>query len=143
MLLIPWNDQTGWKAPQIVPYGPLELEPSSTIFHYAPTCFEGMKAYIDPQGSIRLFRPDKNMERMNTSVERLALPTFNGEAVIELMKQLLILDKKWIPKAEGHSLYIRPTVIGTQAGLGVAANTDALLFVIASPVGPYYKTGFK
>lgn len=102
-----------------------------------------MKAYKDPQGNVRLFRPDKNMERINTSAARLAFPTFTGQNLIELIRKLVSLDKRWIPSEPGHSLYIRPTMIGTQAGLGVGPSTDVLLFVICSPVGPYYKTGVR
>jgi branched-chain amino acid aminotransferase len=143
MLLVPWNVDSGWAAPQIVPYGPLNLDPSSTVFHYASCLFEGMKAYVDAKGTVRLFRPDKNMARMKQSAARLAFPDFDGEAVVSLIKELVKLDKHWIPREPGHSLYLRPTMIGTQAALGVGANTDVLMFVIASPVGPYYKTGFK
>jgi branched-chain amino acid aminotransferase len=80
---------------------------------------------------------------MKHSAKRLAFPDFDGDAVIELIKKLVSMDKHWIPSEPGHSLYIRPTMIGTQAALGVGASTDVLLFVICSPVGPYYKTGFK
>ncbi|GAA6063301.1 hypothetical protein JCM10212_006711 [Sporobolomyces blumeae] len=143
MLCIPWNSTTGWGAPKIQPYGPLSLDPSSTVLHYAPTLFEGMKAYKSKDGVARLFRPNKNMERMVNSARRLAFPDFSGEALEELIKKLVEIDSKWIPTDPGTSLYIRPTMIGTQAGLGVGASTDVLLFVIASPVGPYYSTGFK
>lgn len=74
MLAVNWNGATGWAAPRIQPYGPLTLDPSSVIFHYAPSLFEGMKAYKDVEGRVRLFRPDMNMKRMNTSAERMALP---------------------------------------------------------------------
>lgn len=84
-----------------------------------------------------------NMARMNKSAARLALPTFDGEALTELIKKLVMLDQEWIPKEKGYSLYIRPTLIGTQNALGVGPNSDALLFVICSPVGPYYASGFK
>ncbi|GAA5891193.1 hypothetical protein JCM8208_002534 [Rhodotorula glutinis] len=143
MLTIPWNSQTGWGTPKIQPYAPLQLDPSSTVLHYAPTLFEGLKAYKGKDGVPRLFRPDKNMERMNRSAARLAFPTFTGENVTQLIKKLVEVDSKWVPTDPGTSLYIRPTMIGTQAGLGVGASTDVLLFVIASPVGPYYSTGFK
>ncbi|PWY99367.1 branched-chain amino acid aminotransferase II [Testicularia cyperi] len=143
MLSIPWNSATGWDAPRIHPYTPLQLDPSAVIFHYAPSLFEGMKAYKDVNGKIRLFRPDMNMKRMNTSAARIALPTFEGEQLTTLIKKLVALDKHWIPSEPGHSLYIRPALIGTEAVLGVHPTNDALLFVITSPVGPYYKTGFK
>lgn len=143
MLTIPWSASSGWGAPQIKPYGPLCLEPSATVFHYAQELFEGLKAYRDANGKITMFRPDMNMKRMNNTAKRIALPSFNGNAVVELIKELIRLDKHWIPDKEGYSLYIRPTFIGTQAALGIAPPNEALLFVICSPVGPYYPQGFK
>ncbi|KAJ7492868.1 branched-chain amino acid aminotransferase II [Mycena latifolia] len=143
MLTIPWDAVSGWGTPQIKPYGPLQMEPSATVLHYAQTLFEGMKAYRDETGKVTLFRPDMNMKRMNNSARRIALPTFNGEALLELIKQLIRLDKHWIPKEPGHSLYVRPTLIGTQKAIGVGPPNEALLFVILSPVGPYYASGFK
>ncbi|KAL7420583.1 branched-chain-amino-acid transaminase bat2 [Cryptotrichosporon argae] len=143
MLTIPWTSTGGWGTPEIKPYGPLVLDPSSTVFHYAFTLFEGTKAYRQEDGTVRLFRPDMNMARMNKSAQRIALPTFDGDALTELIKKLVMLDAEWIPKEKGYSLYIRPTLIGTQNALGVGPSSDALLFVIASPVGPYYATGFK
>ncbi|KAI0374357.1 branched-chain amino acid aminotransferase II [Pilatotrama ljubarskyi] len=143
MLTVPWRILEGWGKPKIQPYGPLSVEPSATVFHYAHCLFEGLKAYRDPNGKVTLFRPDMNMKRMNTSAERIAMPTFNGEAMVELMKQLVRLDKHWIPDQPGYSLYIRPTMIGTQPALGIAPPKEALLFVICSPVGPYYPQGFK
>ncbi|QRV76771.1 amino-transferase class IV protein [Ceratobasidium sp. AG-Ba] len=143
MISIPWDIMRGWGAPTIIPYGPLQLDPSVTVLHYAQTLFEGMKAYRDENGKVTLFRPDMNMKRMNRSAQRIALPTFNGEALLEIIKTLVKLDSHWIPKEPGHSLYIRPTLIGTQRALGVAPPNEALLFVICSPVGPYYKNGFK
>ncbi|KAG5719340.1 hypothetical protein E4T56_gene13305 [Termitomyces sp. T112] len=143
MLTIPWNAISGWGVPQIKPYSPLSLEPSSTVLHYAQTIFEGMKAYRQEDGRVTLFRPDMNMKRMNNSAQRIALPNFDGDALLELIKELIRIDKHWIPKEPGHSLYIRPTLIGTQKAIGVGPPTEALLFVICSPVGPYYPKGFK
>jgi len=143
MLTIPWESTTGWGTPTIRPYGPLTLEPSSTVLHYAQTLFEGMKAYRDERGKVTLFRPDMNMKRMNTSAQRIALPTFDGDSFLELIKVLVKLDRHWIPQLPGYSLYVRPTMIGTQAAIGVGPPNEALLFVICSPVGPYYAGGFK
>ncbi|KAF9067997.1 branched-chain amino acid aminotransferase II [Rhodocollybia butyracea] len=143
MLTIPWSSVEGWGTPKIGPYGPLSLEPSCTVLHYAQTIFEGMKAYRDEHGKVTLFRPDMNMKRMNTSASRIALPTFNGDALLELIKKLIHSERDWIPREPGHSLYIRPTMIGTQRFIGVAPPSEALLFVICSPVGPYYPEGFK
>ncbi|KIY45350.1 branched-chain amino acid aminotransferase II [Fistulina hepatica ATCC 64428] len=143
MLTIPWNAISGWGKPTVKPYGPLQLEPSSTVLHYAQSVFEGLKAYRDDNGHVTLFRPDMNMKRMNTSAHRIALPTFNGEAAVELLKELVRLDKRWIPQEPGYSLYLRPALIGTQTSIGVGPPNEALFFVICSPVGPYYPDGFK
>ncbi|ORX37110.1 putative branched-chain-amino-acid aminotransferase 2 [Kockovaella imperatae] len=143
MLTIPWSSASGWGTPEIKPYGPLVLDPSCTVFHYAFTTFEGMKAYRNEDGTVRLFRPDKNMARLNRSASRIALPAFDGEALSQLIQKLVLMDSEWIPKEKGYSLYIRPTMIGTQNALGVGPSSDALLFVICSPVGPYYASGFK
>lgn len=103
-----------------------------------------MKAYKCPKdNSLRLFRPDKNMKRMNGSSARIALPTFDGEALIKLVGEMCKLEERFIPSDKGYSLYLRPTMIGTQRTLGVGPPGSALLYVIASPVGPYYPTGFK
>src|SRR5277367_2430344 len=102
-----------------------------------------MKAYRDKNGKIRLFRPDKNMERFNKSSARIALPTFEPNALIDLLSTFAAMESRFIPSARGYSLYLRPTMIGTQRTLGVGPPGSALLYVIASPVGPYYPTGFK
>ncbi|KAF7784779.1 hypothetical protein Agabi119p4_944 [Agaricus bisporus var. burnettii] len=143
MLTVPWSAANGWDTPRIIPYGPLSLEPSSTVFHYAQCIFEGMKAYRQPNGKVTLFRPDMNMKRMNNSAHRIALPNFNCDSFLELIKKLIRLDKHWIPTQSGHSLYVRPTMIGTQTSIGVSPPNQALLYVICSPVGPYYPQGFK
>ncbi|EIM83386.1 branched-chain amino acid aminotransferase II [Stereum hirsutum FP-91666 SS1] len=143
MLTIPWTLEEGWGTPKIEPYGPLALDPSSTVFHYAQCLFEGMKAYRDVNGKVTLFRPDMNMLRMNRSAQRIALPTFDGDALTDLIKKLVAFEKNWIPQLPGYSLYIRPTMIGTQKSVGITPPDSALLFVILSPVGPYYPDGFK
>ncbi|CAG8975106.1 hypothetical protein HYALB_00008947 [Hymenoscyphus albidus] len=143
MLSIEWTASEGWLAPRITPYQNLSLDPASCVFHYAFECFEGMKAYKDSNGKVRLFRPTKNMERMNKSSARIALPTFDQAAMIKLISQFSQMEERFIPSTKGYSLYLRPTMIGTQKTLGVGPPGSALLYVIASPVGPYYPTGFK
>jgi branched-chain amino acid aminotransferase len=143
MLSIEWTASDGWHAPRITPYQNLSLDPATCVFHYAFECFEGMKAYKTADGSLRLFRPEKNMQRLNKSSARIALPTFDGDALTSLIGTLCSLDQRFIPSEKGYSLYLRPTMIGTQRTLGVGPPGSALLFVIASPVGPYYPTGFK
>ncbi|EWC44335.1 cytosolic branched-chain-amino-acid aminotransferase [Drechslerella stenobrocha 248] len=143
MLSVEWTAQDGWLAPRITPYQNLSLDPSTCVLHYAFTCFEGMKAYKDADSRIRLFRPDRNMHRLNRSAARIALPTFSSDAFISLISRFVNLEQRFIPSQKGYSLYLRPTLIGTQKTLGVGPPGSALLFVIASPVGPYYPTGFK
>ncbi|KAK9465258.1 aminotransferase [Lipomyces arxii] len=143
MLQIEWNDVDGWKAPKILPYQNLSLDPATCVFHYAFECFEGLKAYKDKNGHIRIFRPDKNMDRMIKTAARICLPTFDSDALLKVISELLKVDGDWIPAGRGYSLYLRPTLIGTQASLGVNPPKSALLYVIMSPVGPYYPTGFK
>eukprot|EP01124_Arcella_intermedia_P026455 TRINITY_DN4975_c0_g1_i1.p1 TRINITY_DN4975_c0_g1~~TRINITY_DN4975_c0_g1_i1.p1 ORF type:complete len:386 (-),score=69.37 TRINITY_DN4975_c0_g1_i1:65-1222(-) len=142
-LHVNWKKSEGWGHLQISPYKKLELEPSALCFHYALECFEGLKAYKDAKGRIRLFRPEENMKRMNSSANRLCMPTFPERAFLEGIKTLLKTDEDWIPTQRGYSLYLRPTMIATDPVLGVHAPAEVLLFVIASPVGPYYPTGFK
>lgn len=143
MLAIEWTQDDGWLEPKITPYQNLSLDPATCVFHYAFECFEGMKAYKDKNGKVRLFRPDKNMARLNRSSARIALPTFEPTSFIELISKFTKLDSRFIPDQRGYSLYLRPTIIGTQKTLGVGPPGSALLYVIASPVGPYYPTGFK
>ncbi|KAI0860886.1 branched-chain amino acid aminotransferase [Xylaria cubensis] len=143
MLTIEWTQTDGWRTPTIQPYQNLSLDPATCVFHYGFECFEGMKAYRDSKGSVRLFRPDKNMARFNKSAARIALPTFSPTALTDLLARFVKLEQRFIPEQRGYSLYLRPTLIGTQRTLGVGPPGSALLFVIASPVGPYYPTGFK
>ncbi|KAG9648031.1 branched-chain amino acid transaminase, partial [Aureobasidium melanogenum] len=143
MLSLEWTATDGWQAPRITPYQNLSLDPATCVFHYAFECFEGMKAYKDEKGNVRLFRPDKNMARLNRSSARIALPNFDSKAMIDLVKEFVKTDERFIPAARGYSLYLRPTMIGTQRTLGVGPPGSALLYTIASPVGPYYPTGFK
>ncbi|KAJ3097364.1 branched-chain-amino-acid aminotransferase [Phlyctochytrium bullatum] len=143
MLSVEWKATKGWAAPRIHPYDKICLDPSATVFHYGLECFEGMKAYKDKNGKIRLFRPDMNMARLLRSCKRLTLPGFDTEQFLECIKELLRVDERWIPAERGYSLYIRPTAIATQESLGVGPSSKSLMFVITSPVGPYYKTGFN
>lgn len=98
MLSIEWTASDGWLAPRITPYQNLSLDPATCVFHYAFECFEGMKAYKDKNGKIRLFRPDKNMARLNKSSARIALPTFEGDALIKLIGEFAKLESKFIPE---------------------------------------------
>jgi len=143
MLEIDWCSEAGWANPVIKPYGNLNLSPAASSLHYALQGFEGMKAYIDSEDNIRLFRPMMNMDRLNRTAKRLQLPAFDGEGVLACLKELLKIEKKWIPSGHGYSLYIRPTIISTHPYIGVAAPLSAKIFVILSPVGPYFPSGFS
>lgn len=98
MLTIEWTATDGWQAPRITPYQNLSLDPATCVFHYAFECFEGMKAYKDKNGRIRLFRPNKNMERLNKTSARIALPTVDGEAFTKLIAEFVKVDSRFIPE---------------------------------------------
>lgn len=99
MLSVEWTATDGWHAPRIVPYQNLSLDPATCVFHYAFECFEGMKAYKDSTGGIRLFRPNKNMERLNKSSARIALPTVDGDELTKIIGEFVKLDSRFIPES--------------------------------------------
>mmetsp|Transcript_23939 Transcript_23939/g.51693 ORF Transcript_23939/g.51693 Transcript_23939/m.51693 type:complete len:398 (-) Transcript_23939:3066-4259(-) len=147
MLQVHYNrEMGGWQAPAIVPFQDLKLNPAAAALHYGLECFEGMKAYksITDSSDLRLFRPDLNMKRLKDSMSRLSMPgnDFDSQELIKCIGELVRLDKDWIPSGEGYSLYLRPTVIATHPFLGLSPPDDLLLYVITSPVGPYYASGF-
>ncbi len=144
MFIMDYSEEKGWYSPRIIPYQPLTLDPASMVFHYGQTVFEGLKAYRSKEdGTIRLFRPDMNIKRLNRSSERLTIPPVDEEQLLSYLKELLIIDKKWIPEKEGTSLYIRPFIISTEPNLSVAPSQSYKLMVILSPVGAYYKEGMS
>ena len=127
-----------WHTPSIVPYQPLIMQPSSRVFHYGQAVFEGMKAYKDDAGGVWLFRPDENFNRINKSSLRLAMPEFPEEYFFEGLKTLLQLDYDWIKPGIGNSLYIRPFVIATQAGILASPADEFKFIIICSPAQAYY-----
>ncbi|XP_044184532.1 branched-chain-amino-acid aminotransferase-like [Acropora millepora] len=141
MLRVEWNVNDGWGDPKITPFQNLSLAPSSSVLHYGLECFEGMKAYRGDDDKIRLFRPLENMKRLNRSADRSCLPGFDGKEFLKCLRHLISIEKEWVPYSNKCSLYLRPTLIGTTPALGVTRPTSALLYVILSPVGPYFKTG--
>jgi len=143
MFLMNYDAGKGWHSPRIEPYAALSLEPSCMVFHYAQEVFEGMKAYRDPEGGVRLFRPMDNVQRLNQSCERLCIPQLPEDLALEGIKTLVRMEERWVPSAEGTSLYVRPFVIATDASLGVHASHSYLFCVICCPVGAYYKEGLQ
>uniref|UniRef100_A0A286XRD2 Branched-chain-amino-acid aminotransferase n=2 Tax=Cavia porcellus TaxID=10141 RepID=A0A286XRD2_CAVPO len=141
MLMVEWSSEFGWDKPHIKPFQNLSLHPGSSVLHYAVELFEGLKAYRGHDNKIRLFRPNLNLERMYRSAVRATLPVFDKEELLQCIQQLVSLDQEWVPYSTAASLYIRPTFIGTEPSLGVKKPTKALLFVILSPVGPYFSSG--
>ncbi len=143
MFIMDHTEGRGWHDARIVPYQNLSLDPAAMVFHYALESFEGLKAYRWPDGSIHLFRPDKNAQRMINTNHRMCLPALPAENFVEAVKALVKVDADWVPSAEGASLYIRPFVIATEPHLGVRPSTTHQLIIICSPVGAYYSTGIN
>ena len=143
MFLMNYSVEEGWHDARIVPYGPIELEPSAMVFHYAQELFEGMKAYRRADKGIQLFRPDKNIERMNNTCDRLCVPRIPAEDVLQAIKAVVECDQDWVPYDEGTSLYIRPFIIATDPMLGVHPSHTYLFSIILSPVGSYYAEGIN
>ena len=143
MFLMNYTEGQGWHDPRIVPYGPISLDPSAMVLHYGQEVFEGLKAYRNVNGGINLFRPDKNMARLNVSNERLCIPPIDEEFCVEALKKLVEVEKDWVPHSEGTSLYLRPFIFSTDAHLGVHPAKELLYVVICSPVGAYYPEGLN
>lgn len=132
-----------WKNPKIIPYGPLLMEPGASVFHYGQSMFEGMKAFKGASGKIHLFRPEFHAQRMRHGSGRLCMPSPPVDMFLEAIETLVKLDEAWIPNEKGSSLYLRPTLMGTESFLGVRPSEKYLFFIITSPVGAYYSEGFS
>jgi len=143
MFVMEYDAGRGWHSARIQPYAPFSLDPAALVLHYAQEIFEGLKAFRHQDGSIALFRPKDNIRRFNRSAQRLCMPPVDEEFFLKALKELIRLESDWIPSAEGTSLYIRPTMIATEAVLGVKPSDKYLCYIILSPVGAYYKGGFK
>lgn len=143
MFVMTYNKGIGWHSPEIIPYQPLSLDPAAMCFHYGQLVFEGLKAYRSKDGSINLFRPKDNFKRLNLSNQRLCIPEFDTELALKGLKELVKIEKDWIPEQKDSSLYIRPFIIATQAHLGVEPSSEYKFIIILSPSGSYYKSGLK
>ena len=138
MIIAEWNEKNGWGDANLIPYGPLSLDPATSVLHYGQEIFEGLKAYSQPDGGVSLFRPDANAERFNRSAERLALPQLPVEDFVKTVTELVKHEAKWVPQQIGESLYIRPFMIATEVGLGVRPSNHATYLVITTPAGAYF-----
>lgn len=147
MFRVDWDSECGWYTPLISKVHNLDLHPGAKVLHYALEAFEGAKAFRGQDNKIRFFRLDQNIKRLLNSAKRLSLPLFDEQQLINCIHKLVELDQDWIPESNGQqqltSLYVRPTILGVEPSLGVASSKKAILYVLLSPVGPYFKTGFK
>lgn len=136
-----YREGIGWYDAAVVPNEPIAFDPAASVFHYAQGIFEGMKAFLQPDGSIGVFRPEENWARMQRSADRMCIPAFPEALAEEGLETLLRLERDWIPHGPGTALYIRPAIVATRAELGVHASSEYLFFILLSPVGSYFAHG--
>ena len=142
MLIMDYRDGE-WSPAKIVPYGPIEVFPAMCSFHYGQMIFEGLKAFYTRMGAINIFRPEKYHARMNLSCQRLCIPEMSFDLFMDGIKELVNLDREWVPRKRGNSLYIRPFIFATDSFLGVKVSETYRFMIITSPVGAYYKEGIN
>ncbi len=133
-----------WQNAQIKPFGMLSLHPAANVLHYSQEIFEGMKAFRqEKKDGVSFFRPEMNAKRMVASAKRMDMTPFPEEDFLSALQNLVSIDKQWTPKSQGTSLYIRPTLIGTEGMLGLKSSKEYLFYIILTPVGPYFSEGFN
>jgi branched-chain amino acid aminotransferase len=142
MLVCKYQNGT-WQNPQIIPYQPLTIDPGASVLHYGQALFEGMKAFRQKDGKVVLFRPEYNCHRLHEGAARLCMQAPPVDLILQGISELVKIDESWVPSEKGCSLYIRPTLIGTEAFLGVRPSNEYLFYVILSPVGAYYQEGLS
>ena len=143
MVLIDWEQDKGFINPRVVPYAKLEVDPANMTLHYGQAIFEGLKAYRHKDGSIKTFRPIENAKRFARSAKRMAMPEMPEELFVQAIKELISVDKNWVPQDREKSLYLRPFMFATEVGLGVRPANKYLFMLIASPAGAYFPKGLK
>lgn len=143
MLTIKYSVDKKWHDAKIERYKNFSIDPAACVFHYSQEVFEGMKAYRTEDEQVLLFRPEQNARRLNRSASRLCMPEIPEEIFMQGLKELLTIEKHWIPQQPGTALYIRPTMVATEPYLGVHPAGEYLFYIILSPVGPYFKAGFN
>lgn len=143
MFIMEYNGDRGWENARIEPFHDIEISPAANVFHYGQEIFEGLKAYRTENNEIYLFRPEMNAKRANKSLERLCMPQIKEEDFVEAIKKFVEVEKDWVPKNNGTTLYIRPFVIGLDAKLGVHPSSRYYFIIIGSPSGAYYAKGIS
>ena len=141
MFVADFHAEKGWYDPRVEPYGPIPLDPAAAVLHYAQAIFDGLKAFRGADGKVRLFRPQKHVQRMNHSAAQMCIPPLDPELALRSLVTLVGIERDWVPKTVGTSLYVRPTIIASEAFLGVRPAKSYIYFVILSPVGAYYPEG--
>ncbi len=138
MVIAEWSEASGWGDAELRAYGPISMDPATSVLHYGQEIFEGLKAYCQPDGGVSLFRPEANADRFRKSAIRLALPELPIEDFVATVEALVRQDIKWVPQNVGESLYIRPFMIATEVGLGVRPSNHATYLVITTPASAYF-----
>ena len=143
MVTIRYADGKGWYEPRVEARAPIPMDPAAAVLHYAQEIFEGLKAYTLPDGGVAMFRPDANAARFAQSAQRMAMPTLPPEVFLQSLREIISIDRAWLPQSEEGSLYLRPFAYASEVFLGVRPSLEYLYLVIASPVGPYFSGGVK
>ncbi|MCG6915499.1 branched-chain amino acid aminotransferase [bacterium BMS3Abin03] len=138
-----YSKEKGWYNPTIKPLADILMHPATMFIHYGQAIFEGLKAFKTENGDVVLFRPDQHIKRLNNSAKRICIPAVDEEFVLEALKELVNIDRDWVPSKKGESLYVRPFVYGSNPFLGVSPANTYKLVILLSPVGAYYPEGFK
>ncbi|BFU42793.1 branched-chain amino acid aminotransferase [Krasilnikovia sp. MM14-A1004] len=143
MVTIRYADGKGWYDPRVEARAPIPMDPASAVLHYAQEIFEGLKAYTTPDGGVAMFRPDANATRFAASAQRMAMPALPTGMFLESLRQIIRIDREWLPQIEDGSLYLRPFAFASEVFLGVRPAREYLYLVIASPAGAYFSGGLK
>jgi branched-chain amino acid aminotransferase len=143
MFLQRYRAPRGWGDDAVAPYAPLQIDPASQLFHCGQAIFEGMKALRTPDGAVNLFRADAHVRRFNVSAQRLAMPMVDEKRHLRAIRELVSLDRAWIPEQPGASLYIRPVMFAAEPSLQVRASHDYVHYIILSPISPYFGSSLK
>jgi len=143
IFVMDFQEEKGWYDPRVEPYGPFPLDPAAAVLHYAQAVFDGLKAFRGRDGQVRLFRPQKHVERLIQSSQRLCIPPLDPDIALKSLVTLVGIEKDWVPSMVGTSLYVRPTIIASEPFLGVRPAKSYIYYVILSPVGAYYPEGIN
>jgi branched-chain amino acid aminotransferase len=139
MVVIRYSEGRGWHDARVQPHGPIQVNPACAVLHYAQEIFEGLKAYRLPDGGAALFRPEANARRFRDSAERMAMAQLPEDMFIAALREMVRVDRDWIPEVEGGALYLRPFMFASETFLGVKPSSEFIFMVIASPAGSYFK----